>query len=332
MALRAPRFDSIRASIVVSALWALAACSDRAPKTAGAIDLRGAGATFPYPLYRAWFSEYGSKAGVRINYYSVGSSEGLRLLDRGEADFGAVDSPVSPVGHAAGDACARVAIPTVMGPIAIAYNLPTIPANRAVVLDAPALASIFTGRISMWDAAPLVALNPTLSLPHAQIVVVHRAAGSGTSQAFSDFLRGNQRREFPAADSEMPLTVGVSAEGNEGIASEVKVTVGAIGYLQLSYARENRLAFAAIRTASGSVVLPGDTTQAYPISTRTWLVIDPARLASDKARPLADFIQWALRDGATIAHDYEYRAVEPDTVAYYEQRLKETDFKSCHRP
>jgi phosphate transport system substrate-binding protein len=125
--------------------------------------------------------------------------------------------------------------------------------------------------------------------------------------------------------------VGVSTEGNEGIASEVKVTAGAIGYAELAYARENRLSVAAIRDQHGEFRLPGGSEDKYPITTRTWLVFDPERLSAEKGEALTAFIRWALQDGAAIAHDYEYRALEPDTVARYDSLLTGTDFKSCER-
>ena len=146
---------------------ALAGCS-RTSDAPGKphVDLTGAGATFPYPLYRAWFSEYGSHANVRINYFSVGSAEGLRLLAQGDADFGATDRPVGPNPTHPADGCAQVAIPTVTGPIAIAYNLPTLrdPASP-LRFDAELLADIYAGRVTVWNDREVRVLNPGVSLP-----------------------------------------------------------------------------------------------------------------------------------------------------------------------
>ncbi|MDB4913881.1 MAG: phosphate transporter substrate-binding protein [Gemmatimonadetes bacterium] len=311
----------------LAAALALAACGRKdqsAPATR--LDLTGAGATFPYPLYRAWFSEYATRTNVRINYFSVGSAEGVRLLAQGEVDFGATDKPLAREPGDSG-ACARVAVPTVLGPIAIVYHLP---AGASLRFDARLLADIFSGRIRRWDAPAVRVLNAGVVLPAMPIVVVHRASGSGTGRAFSDYLAKTGKWRTPAdSAADVVWPVGVAVEGNEGVASEVKVTVGAIGYVELVYARQNRLAVAAVQTAAGDFVPPGQGSGTYPIVAQTWLVLDPAHVHAGRGSALVTFIRWALEDGATSAKAMEYFPAPPDTVARYDSLLRKIDFAAC---
>ena len=293
-------------------------------------DLVGAGATFPYPLYRAWFTEYGTHAPVRINYYSVGSIEGLRLLADGRADFGASDRPLPRAMDSRPSGCERLAVPTVKGPIAVVYTVPGVDTLTPLRLDDQVLAGIFAGRITHWNALALRALNPMLTLPDLPIIVVHRGVGSGTSKAFGDYLVATGAwPRAPGDTGDVRWPVGIAAEGNEGVAVEVKVTNGAIGYVELSYARQNALPVAALRTALGSYVQPGSAHTDYPITARTWLVIDPSRLQRAHGAALVGFVRWALHAGAEQARALEYTPVRPDTVAHYDSVLASLDFARC---
>ena len=324
------RAQTVRAVTLVLMLAACSRTNDAA--TTPRVDLTGAGATFPYPLYRAWFSEYGARANVRINYFSVGSAEGLRLLAQGDADFGATDRPLQPELARTAKGCARIAIPTVIGPIAVAYHLPSS-ANSASPLhfDAALLADIYSGRVTRWNAREVRLLNPDVTLPATTITVVHRASGSGTGRAFSDFLATSGRwAGGHGGDSvDAPWPVGVAAEGNEGVASEVKVTLGAIGFMELAYARQNRLRIGAVKTAGGGFLLPGRGATAYPITARTWLVIDPTHVSTERGEMLASFIRWALHDGAEQAIALEYTPLPADTVAHYDSLLRALTFGKC---
>jgi phosphate transport system substrate-binding protein len=265
-----------RGILCVVALGAVVSCArERSADPVLPVTLTGAGATFPYPLYRIWFSEYGQRTGVRINYFAVGSTEGQRLLERGEADFGATDKPVRLQSDAQANGCARVAVPMVRGPIAMAYNLPLSPG--ALNFDAALLADIFSGKVRQWNAPEIKALNKGVDLPATPIAVVHRGTGSGTSRAFGDFLSSSGRWEGSRVGdtSEVRWPVGIAAEGNAGVALEVKVTVGAIGYMELSYARQNRLSIGAVANRDGRYLAPGSGLPDYPIIANTWLVIDP---------------------------------------------------------
>jgi phosphate transport system substrate-binding protein len=310
-------------------ICAAASCTrERAADPVVPVTLTGAGATFPYPLYRVWFAEYGQRTGVRINYFAVGSAEGQRLLERGEAEFGATDKPPPSVNPQA-SACARVAVPMVRGPIAIAYNLPL--SSGPLKFDAALLADVFSGKVRQWNAPEIRALNKDVVLPATPITVVHRGTGSGTSRAFGDFLSSSGRWEGSRVGdtSEVRWPVGIAAEGNAGVALEVKVTLGAIGYMELSYARQNRLSIGAVADRGGKFVAPGSGLPDYPIIANTWLLIDPMHMKADRGRPLVAFVRWALTDGAARALEMEYTPVPADSVSRYETLLEKIDFARC---
>ena len=317
---------------IASAIGGAASCSAHERPTPQSITLIGAGATFPYPLYRAWFSEFEQRHGTRINYFAVGSTEGLRLLERGDADFAASDKPAIASATAHRASCGRVAIPMARGPLAIAYHLP--PSADSLLplrLDVGVLADIFAGRVTRWSAPAIRALNPKRRLPDLPIAVIHRADGSGTSRAFSDFLSASDRwRVSHVGDtSEVQWPIGTPAEGNAGVALEVKVREGAIGYVELSYARQNRLSVAAIRVHEGEFVLPGTDPSLYPAMVATWLIVDPTRLAPERASAFVRFVSWAQQEGSTQTRELEYTQPSADSVAYFDSLLAAIPFDRC---
>lgn len=299
------------------------------PSPSGGIDLVGAGATFPYPLYRRWFAEYRDASGVRINYFSVGSGEGLRLLFDGGADFGASDRPLLPDERARAR-CGPLEIPTVVGGIAVVVNLPRIVST--VQLDAETLAGIFLGHVTRWNDPALTALNPRLALPALPIRVVRRARTSGTSAVFSDYLEAAPAWRAAQADPRAQETVGDRVEGNEGVAAQVRAIEGAVGFVELSYAQQAQLATAALRNVSGRFVRPdaaslartaeellaralADTLHglvgaqhpgAYPVAAITRLVVDDALGDEHRAAHFVAFARWALEEGAASATELGY--------------------------
>jgi len=323
----------------LTSLWALAtaviicgcAATEQKPVAKPILPVVGAGATFPYPLYRAWFSEFERREQVRMDYFAVGSQEGVRLLEHGDADFAATDRPSVASANRGRAACDRIVVPMVSGPLSVVYHLPSTNGDVPLRLDAGVTADIFAGRITRWNAGQIRALNPQRSLPDLRIVVVHRASGSGTSRAFANYLATSGRWSKDGADdtSEVRWPVGIAAEGNAGVALEVKVREGAIGYVELSYARQNRLDVAALRVASGALAAPGDRAEPYPATGVTWLVIDPARVAAPVARALVHFIEWAQTDGAAQATALEYTLPAPDSIAFYHAMLDRVPFESC---
>ena len=219
------------------------------------VDLTGAGATFPYPLYARWFNEYALQSRVRINYRSVGSTVGIRDLLSGRADFGATDVPMTDAELAAAPT-AVLHVPTALGAVAITYNVPGL--TRPLRLSSDVIADIFLGRITRWNDARLHALNPGAPLGDSTIRVVHRSDGSGTSYIMSDYLSAvsPEWKAGPGRGREVKWPTGKGSDGNEGVAGAVKQQPGSIGYLEVVYARQNQLRIAHIRNRAGRFLSP----------------------------------------------------------------------------
>jgi phosphate transport system substrate-binding protein len=301
---------------------------------AGAQDLTGAGATFPYPIYSKWFSDYATKTGVKINYQSIGSGGGIRQLSEQTVDFGATDAPMSDAELAKAKGGPIMHIPTVLGAVVVTYNVPEL--TRPLRLDGATLANIFLGTITKWNDARIAALNPGAKLPASDILVVHRSDGSGTSYVFTDYLTAVSPTwaAKPGKGKEVQWPVGLGGKGNEGVAGQVKQLPGSIGYVELAYAKQNKLAYAEIRNATGQFVtpsiaavtaaaagaaaaLPPNTDYrvsivnapgagAYPISSFTWLIVYKQQTDAVKGRKLADFVRWALTEGEKSAATLDY--------------------------
>lgn len=327
----------------------------RVPEPSGGIDLVGAGATFPYPLYRRWFAEYREASGVRINYFSVGSGEGIRLLLDEDVDFGASDRPLRSDERARAR-CGPVEILTVAGPIAVVVNLPTI--ANPLRFDADALSAIYLGRITRWNDATLRGLNPTLALPDAPIHVVQRAGTSGTSEIFGDYLSGSASWHAAQRDGAVHWPVGERVDGNEGVAAQVRSTVGSLGFVELAYARQSGLAVAALRNRAGRFILPDSASlahtesellahesadtlhslvgandpMAYPVVAITRLIADQALGDSTRGAHFVAFVRWALRDGAHSATALGYAPLPPSLVRRQLQRLDAIRPGKCATP
>jgi phosphate transport system substrate-binding protein len=336
-------------------LVAAAACggadSDQAggARGSGGVDLTGAGATFPNPLYQKWFSQYAGATGVKINYQSIGSGGGIRQLSEGTVDFGASDAPMTDAELAKAKGGRVLHIPTVLGAVAVTHNVPGLDSLK---LTGDVLADVFLGRITRWNDPRIAALNPGAPLPAEDILVVRRSDGSGTTFIFTDYLAAVSPAwaSGPGKGKEVQWPVGLGGKGNEGVAGQVKQTPGAIGYVELAYATQNKLAVAAIRNAAGNFVLPsvagataaaagvaerlGDTTdyrvsivnapgaQAYPISSFTWMLAYAQQADTVKGRKLVDFLKWALTDGQKEAAALDYAPL-PDVMA--QQLLRRVD-------
>ncbi len=315
---------------------------------AGGQDLNGAGATFPYPIYSKWFSDYARETGVRINYQSIGSGGGIRQLTEGTVDFGASDAPMTdaelakvktPVLH----------FPTVLGAVVVTYNVPGV--GGALELSGPVLADIFLGKITKWSDSRIAALNQGVKLPSSDILVVHRSDDSGTTYIFSDYLSAVSPawKSGPGKGKELAWPTGLGAKGNEGVAGQVKQMPGAIGYVELAYAKQNGLAFASIQNASGRFVaptiesvtaaaagaassLPANTDyrisivnapgdDAYPISSFTYLLIYANQRDAKKGKALVDFLNWYLAKGEQSASSLDYAPLPPSIVSQLQKRI-----------
>jgi phosphate transport system substrate-binding protein len=294
------------------------------------VALTGAGATFPYPIYGKWFSDYAAKTGVKINYQSIGSGGGVRQIIEQTVDFGASDSPMSDEEMSRAKGGPIMHIPTVLGAVVITYNVPNVAGG--LKLSGPVISDIFLGRIRKWNDPRIATLNAGMTLPNADILVVHRSDGSGTTYIFTDYLAAVSPdwSRTVGKGKEVNWPAGIGARGNEGVAGQVKQTPGAIGYVELAYAKQNNLAYASVQNAAGSFVAPtiesvsaaaaavpattdyrvsvvnAPGATAYPISSFTWLLVYRNPSDTGKARILNDFLRYALTEGSAAARALDY--------------------------
>jgi phosphate transport system substrate-binding protein len=305
-------------------------------------DLLGAGATFPYPLYARWFNTYAQETGVRINYQSIGSGGGIRQLIAGTVDFGATDVPMTDAEIALVPSRRVVHMPMVLGAVAVTYNVPGL--TRPLRLSPDVLADLFLGVITRWNDPRLAALNPDAPLPERDVLVVHRSDGSGTSYIFTDYLTSVSPAwaAGPGRSKDVRWPVGLGGKGNEGVAGQVKQMPGAIGYVEATYARQNRLPVATLRNAAGNFVTPaafevaaaatssleaaGEPTdlrlsivnapgaQAYPIASFTWMLVAPELIGAEKTASLYRFVNWALHSGDELARGLGYEPLPAELV------------------
>jgi phosphate transport system substrate-binding protein len=306
--------------------------------------INGAGATFPYPIYSKWFDEYAKvDPSVRFNYQSIGSGGGQKQITARTVDFGASDGPMSDE-NLAKTPGKLLHIPTVAGADVITYNLP---GNPKLKLDGEAIAGIFLGNITKWNDPKIAALNPGVELPDVGIIPVHRSDGSGTTFIFTDYLSSIS----PVwADSvgkgtsvKWPASIGIGAKGNEGVAGQVKQLSGAVGYVELIYAKQNQMPYADVKNAAGNFITPsldsvtaalatakipddfrfsmvnapGD--QTYPIAGTTWLLVYEKQKDATKGKKLVEFLNWALTKGEGMASSLDYASL-PESV---QQRVLE---------
>jgi phosphate transport system substrate-binding protein len=311
------------------------------------IKIDGAGATFPNPIYSKWFAEYNRiHPNVEINYQSIGSGGGIRQLSAGTVFFGASDGPMTNDQiYAAGFPVLH--LPTVLGGVVPVYNIPGY--DGELRFTGPVLADIFLGKITRWNDAAIRNLNPSANLPGAEITVVHRSDGSGTSYIWCDYLSKvspEYKRTVGVATS-VNWPVGVGGKGNEGVAGLVKQTPGAIGYVELIYALQNKIAYGSVQNLAGEFVrattqsvsnaattaakaMPPDfrvsITNApghdvYPISSFTWLLFNERPSDKVRARTMVDFARWALTDGQKFTSELGYAPLPKEVVALEMQAL-----------
>ena len=312
------------------------------------VDLTGAGATFPYPIYSKWFADYAQSAGVKINYQSIGSGGGIRQLSEQTVDFGASDGPMSDTELASAKGGPVLHFPTVMGAVVITYNVPGL--TRPLNLTGDAIADIFAGKITKWNDAQIVAQNRGVALPNSDILVVHRSDGSGTTYIFSDYLTSVSPSwsSTLGKGKEIKWPVGLGGKGNEGVAGQVKQTPGSIGYVELAYAKQNNLPYANVRNAAGrfitpsiasvtaaaaSMKLPKNTDyrisianapgkDSYPISSMTWILMYQNQPDRVKGTKLVNFLRWAYNDGEKTVASLDYAPLPAPMVAQLQNRLK----------
>ena len=328
--------------------FAVFACGGNPPE-APAQALTGAGATFPAPIYDKWFKAYSQKTGIQINYQPIGSGGGIRQFTEGTVDFGATDAPMTT--EQMGAVQGRVLhLPTVMGAVVLTYNLPAIGA-AALKLDGATIADIFLGKIAKWNDRRIAALNAGAKLPNEDIIVVHRSDGSGTSFIFTDYLSkvSAEWKEKVGNAPSVNWPTGLGGRGNEGVTGQVKQSEGAIGYVELIYAVSNKLSYATIKNPAGSFVQPSLASvtaaaasakfdpntdfrvsitnapgaEAYPISSFTWLLVQPDMKDATKAKALKGFLDWMMTSEAQqMAAELQYAPLPAAVVSLEQARIK----------
>ena len=339
---------------LAGALALLSACSGGQPAgpgggpgAGGAVRLQGAGASFPNPLYQKWLSEYGKiNPNVRIDYQSVGSGAGIKQISEQTIDFGASDKPMSDDELKGARGGELIHVPTVLGAVVLTYNLPG--ATQPLRFSPNVIADIFLGKIKRWDDPAIKADNPGVQLPAADITVVHRSDGSGTSAVFTDYLSkvSPEWKAQVGTGTSPKWPVGLGGKGNEGVTGQVKSTPNTIGYVELAYAKQNNLPVALIKNKSGNFVEPSldavtaaaesiATTpedlrvsitdaggaQAYPVASYTYVLVYKDQKDAAKGKALVDFLWWGLHDGTQFARDLLYAPLPQEVVKRAEAKL-----------
>jgi phosphate transport system substrate-binding protein len=300
------------------------------------MTINGAGATFPYPIYSKWFDAYAKvDPSVRFNYQSIGSGGGQKQILAQTVDFGASDGPMSDdnLSKAPGK---LLHIPTVAGAVVMTYNLPGSPNLK---LDGATIADIFLGKITKWNDAKIAALNAGTNLPDADIVVVHRSDGSGTTFIFTDYLSkvSPEWKQKVGNNTSVKWPAGLGGKGNEGVSGQVKQTPNSIGYVELIYAIQNKMPYAELKNAAGELVKPtldsvtaalatasvpddfrfsmtnAPGKDAYPIAGATWLLVYEQQKDAQKGKKLVEFLKWAETEGEKMAKDLDYAPL-PDSL------------------
>jgi phosphate transport system substrate-binding protein len=295
-----------------------------------AVDISGAGATFPYPIYAKWADSYKKETGNGLNYQSIGSGGGIKQIQAKTVTFGATDMPLK------GEELEKhglVQFPTVMGGVVPVVNLDGVAAGE-LVLDGATLAKIFQGEVKTWDDAAIKKLNPSAKLPSQAIVVVHRSDGSGTTFVFTDYLSkvSADWKSKVGANTAVEWPTGLGAKGNEGVANNVAQTKGAIGYVEYAYAKQNKLTFTKLVNAASKTVAPtveaftasaananwegtpgfgviltnepGDAS--WPISSATFILIHKQPQDAAAATEALKFFAWAYAKGGAAAQELDY--------------------------
>jgi phosphate transport system substrate-binding protein len=324
-------------------------------KTATASDnntILGAGSTFIYPFFSKVFSVYNQQTGIKVNYQSIGSGGGILQLTNKTVDFGDSDAPLNeeqdskigvPVLH----------IPMCSGAVAISYNLPGL--NDTLHLTPAVLANIFLGKITKWNDAAIVSINKDVKLPNTPIVIAHRSDGSGTTNIFTTYLSkvSDEWNTKVGKGSAIKWPIGLGGKGNEGVAGLIKQTPGAVGYVELAYALQNKMAFAKLQnkagnfitpniastSAAGNIQLPADSkvsltntdaADGYPISGFTWALIykeqNYNKRSQDRAEKLVKLLWWNIHEGQQYCEPLHYAPLSPAAVTVAENILKSATY------
>jgi len=314
--------------------------------------LLGAGSSFVYPLFSKLFAEYGKETGMRINYQSIGSGGGILQLTNKTVDFGDSDAPLNDE-QAKKIGVDVLHIPMCSGAVVISYNLPEL--KGTLKLTPGVLADIFSGKITKWNDPEIAKINPGLTLPGTGVFIVHRSDGSGTTNIFTTYLSkvSESWNASPGKGSAINWPVGLGGKGNEGVSGLLKQTPGAVGYIELAYALQNKMPFADMQnssgnfitatvestSAAGNIAIPADAKvslsntdakDGYPISGLTWALIykeqDYSGRSLQRAQKVVKLLWWNVHEGQKYCRDLNYAPLSPATVAVAEKLLKSATF------
>ena len=303
------------------------------------VQITGAGATFPYPIYSKWFDEYHKlHANVSINYQSIGSGGGIRQITNQTVFFGASDGPMTPEQLQAAPG-KILHFPMVLGADVPVYNIPNV---KDLKFSGPLLADIFLGKITKWNDPAIAKINPGITLPGTNITVVHRAEGSGTTYIWVDYLSkvSPEWKTKVGVSTAVKWPTGVGGQGNEGVAGLVSQTPGAIGYVELIYALQNKISYGSVQNMAGEFVTASEMSVtaaaaaaagqmppdfrvsitnapgkgAYPISSFTWLLLYENPKDKNQSKIMVDFVKWALSDGQKFAGPLGYAPLPAEVV------------------
>lgn len=351
-----------RRKLLVGLMFALVACKGNQPaegtvaKAEGAapaakkdetVNLNGAGATFPYPLYSKWISEYNKlNPNVKINYQSIGSGGGIKQIIAGTVDFGATDAPMKE-DESKGAPGKLFHIPATIGAVVVAYNVPEV--TGTLRLSPEVLVDIYAGKIKKWNDAKIKADNVDAKLPAKDISVIYRTDGSGTTAVFTGYLAkiSPEWKEKVGAAKSVNWPAGLGAKGNEGVTGQVKTTPYTIGYIERAYASQNKLPMAELKNKAGKFVAPSieamsaaadavgmpnelfvsladaDGEAVYPITGYSYLLVYEDTKDAVKGEALAKYVWWGLHDGQKFSKDLDYAPIPAKVLSKVEARLKE---------
>jgi phosphate transport system substrate-binding protein len=327
-------------SVTVAALAAMAF------SVVQAADLTGAGATFPYPIYAKWAEAYKKSSGNGLNYQSIGSGGGIKQIKAKTVDFGASDMPLKAEEL---NAEGLMQFPAIMGGVVTVVNLDGI-APGQMKLTGDVIAAIYLGKITKWNAPEITALNPGVKLPDAEITVVHRADGSGTSFLFTDYL-SKVNPEFKTtvgAGTAVKWPAGVGGKGNEGVAANVQRIKGAIGYVEYAYAKKNKMSYTQLKNSDGQFVEPDDETfkaaaagadwaktpgfavvltnqpgkTSWPITGASFILMHKVQADGAKGKEVLKFFDWSYKNGGAMATELDYVAMPAAVTKLVEDAWK----------
>ena len=326
------------AAFACASLWSVPRLVSAIPQGGGA--LTGAGSTFINPLMSKWSKEYHTlHPDIEINYQSIGSGGGRQQFISKTVDFGASDAPLTDEQFAqAGGAPFAAHIPVAHGSVVIAYNVPGLP--KQIQFSAASISGIYLGKIKMWNDPAIVADNPGLSLPAKPVLLVHRSDGSGTTDIFTDYLSkvSPDWQSKVGHGSSVQWPAGIGGQGNEGVANQVRNTVGGVGYIELAYARQNKIPYGSVKNSAGNYIEPDPKyvtnaaaslnapedlrfsitnqsgPEAYPIAGTTWVLLYKNQQDANRGKLVTAFVYWALHDGQKYANDLDYASPAPNLV------------------